>query len=229
MYYDCLHHTGVIIMKYDLVIFDLDGTSLETIGDLAAAINGALEKESLPTRPLPLVRLGIGGGIENLVRVSTPEGTDETVIQRLIADFKVRYSRDVNVLTHPFDGVVDMFKKIREAGIRLTVNSNKTDEAVRLLCDSHFPGLVEYIVGERAEFPRKPAPDGALHILKTMNISPDRALYIGDGDSDVMTARNAGLACAWVSWGYRTREELGDLVPDYIFDTVEDLEKFILS
>jgi len=216
-------------MKYDLVIFDLDGTSLETIGDLAAAINGALEKESLPTRTDDEVRKGIGGGIGNLVRVSVPEGTDEAVIKRIIADFKVRYTRDVNVLTHPFEGVKKMFENIRAAGIRLTVNSNKTDDAVRILCASHFPGLVEYIVGERAEFPKKPAPDGALHILDVMNISPDRTLYVGDGDSDVMTAKNAGLDCAWVSWGYRTREELGDLAPDYTFDTVDDLEKFILS
>ncbi|MBR6767122.1 MAG: HAD family hydrolase, partial [Clostridia bacterium] len=200
-------------MKYDLVIFDLDGTSLETIGDLAAAVNGALEKEGLPQRSLDQVRKGIGGGISNLVRVSSPEGTDEEVIKRLIADFKIRYTRDVNVFTHPFDGVKDMFRKIRNAGIRLAVNSNKTDDAVRILCESHFPGLIECIVGERPEFPRKPEPDGALHILKTMGIPAERALYIGDGDSDVLTAKNAGLDCAWVSWGYRTREELGSLIP----------------
>ena len=216
-------------MKYDLIIFDLDGTSLETIGDLGAAINGALEQENLPVRNHDEVRRGIGGGIGNLVRVSVPEGTSEEVIKRIIADFKVRYSRDVNVHTHPFDGVREMFEKIRAAGIRLAVNSNKTDEAVKVLCESHFPGIIECIVGERTEFPRKPAPDGALHILKTLNIAPERALYVGDGDSDVMTAHNAGLDCAWVSWGYRTREELGDLVPEYIFDTVSDLEKFILE
>ena len=216
-------------MKYDLIIFDLDGTSLETIGDLGAAINGALEKEGLPLRTMEQVRLGIGGGISNLVRVSTPEGTDEEVIKRLIADFTDRYSRDVNVHTHPFDGIREMFEKIRAAGIRLAVNSNKTDEAVKLLCDSHFPGLFDLIVGERAGVPRKPAPDGALLVLKTLGIAPERALYVGDGDSDVMTARNAGLDCAWVSWGYRTREELGDLVPEYSFDTVEDLGKFILE
>lgn len=216
-------------MKYDLVIFDLDGTSLETIGDLAAAINGALEKEGLPTRSLDQVRKGIGGGVGNLVRVSVPEGTDEATIQRIIPDFKVRYSKDVNVLTHPFDGIRELFEKIRAAGIRLAVNSNKVDDAVCTLCESHFPGLIECIVGERPEFPKKPAPDGAKHILKLMNVAPERTLYVGDGDSDVMTARNAGVDCAWVSWGYRTREELGDLAPANAFDTVEELEKFILG
>jgi len=216
-------------MKYDLVIFDLDGTSLETIGDLGAALNGALENEGLPLRNDEEVRKGIGGGVGNLIRVSVPKDTPEDVIQRLKADFKVRYTVGLNVLTHPIDGIYALFEKILAAGIRLAVNSNKTDEAVRILCDAHFPGLIECIVGERPEFPKKPAPDGALHILKTMNIAPERTLYVGDGDSDVETAQNAGMDCAWVSWGYRTREELGNLVPPHAFDSVAELEKFILE
>ena len=216
-------------MKYDLVIFDLDGTALETIDDIAAALNASLNAKGFPTRTREQVRKGIGGGVGNLIRCSVPKDTEEASIQAIIADFKERYARDIDVQTHPFDGIPALFEAIRQSGIHLAINSNKIDAAVTCLCQSHFPGLIEYSLGEHPDFPKKPAPDGARHIMAHMQISPERTLYVGDGDADIQTAKNAGIDCAWVAWGYRTREELGNLCPEHTFDTVKALQDFILG
>ena len=216
-------------MKYNLVIFDLDGTALNTIGDIASAINGALRAAGFAGHAMEEVRRSIGGGVGNLVRLSLPEDAPESVYREILSDFSERYSKNLDVLTAPFDGIVDLFTALKEAGIAIAVNSNKVDAAVNQLCRAHFGDLVALALGERPDFPRKPSPAGAQHIMRALNISPEHTLYVGDGEADIQTARNAGIDCAWVSWGYRRREELAGLEIHHAFDSVQALKDFILS
>ena len=216
-------------MKYELVIFDLDGTLLNTLDDLAASANRALARAGFPTRSTEEVRRFIGGGVSRLIHRAVPEGTPERVCEAVLADFKRDYTENVNVRTRPYPGITELLVRLRSASIRTAVNSNKVDNATQLLCRAHFEGLLDMALGEVAGIPRKPAPDGAQRIMEALNVAPEKALYVGDGDADLLTAQNAGIDCAWVSWGYRRREELEGLDIPRAFDDVDSLSDFILE
>lgn len=216
-------------MKYDLAIFDVDGTLLDTLDDLAAAVNHALAQHGLPPRRRDEVRRLIGNGIAYTVRNAVPEGTGDDVCGRVLADFRGYYLSHVNVLTRPFPGVMALVEALNAAGVRVAANSNKVDSAVNELCAAHFPGRIALALGERPEIPRKPAPDGVHRIIRALGASPKRTLYVGDGESDIRTAENAGIDCAWVSWGYRRRDELQGLDIRHAFDTAEELKAFLLG
>ena len=216
-------------MKYELVIFDLDGTLLNTLDDLAASANRALARAGFPARSTEEVRRFIGGGVSRLIHRAVPEGTPERVCEAVLADFKRDYTENVNVHTRPYPGIAELLVRLRAAGVRTAVNSNKVDNATQLLCRAHFEGLLDMALGEVAGIPKKPAPDGARRIMEVLNVAPDKALYVGDGDADLLTARNAGIDCAWVSWGYRRREELEGLDIPRAFGDVDSLSDFILE
>ena len=215
--------------NYDLVIFDLDGTLLNTLDDLAASTNHALAAHGFPARTTEQVRQAIGNGVRNLIRLSVPEGTPEAVQAQVLADFKAHYTANVSVHTRPYPGIPELLRALRAEGVRVACNSNKVNNAVRLLCETHFPGLVDLALGEREGVPKKPAPDGVHLILRELGADAARALYVGDSDTDLMTAKNAGISGAWVSWGYRNRSELGDIELPHAFDTVEALRAYILA
>jgi len=216
-------------MKYDLVIFDLDGTLLNTLEDLASACNAALAEHGFPTRTTEEVRTFIGNGVARLIRRAVPEGTSDETAAEVLKRFKAIYTENVNVHTVPYPGIPALLDSLRAAGIKCAVNSNKVDNAVRLLCDAHFKGRLDLALGEREGIPKKPAPDGAFHIMKTLGVSPDRTLYVGDGDADLLTAQNASIDCAWVSWGYRRRSELAGIDISRAFDDAEGLKQYILQ
>lgn len=215
-------------MQYDLVIFDLDGTLLDTIDDLRAAVNHALSVYGFPPRDRQTVRKLIGSGVSNTIRRALPEGTDDETFQRVLAAFKNYYFCHLNVHTQPFKGIMPMLDAFKSRGILLAVNSNKVDSAVRVLCESHFGRRMDRILGETSSIPRKPAADGVFMILDALHIAPEHALYVGDGETDMMTAQNAGIDCAWVSWGYRTPDELRGFGIPLRFDTAEELRAFVL-
>ena len=216
-------------MKYDLIIFDLDGTLLNTLDDLADACNAALREAGFPERDREDVRRFIGGGVARLIRQAVPEGTDDDIVARVLACFKKSYIENVNVKTRPYPGIPTLLRTLKRRGIKTAVNSNKVDAATRLLCKSHFGDLIDLALGETAGIPKKPAPDGAQRIMADLGVSPERTLYVGDGDADILTAKNAGIHGAWVSWGYRHPEELGGLELSRAFDTAEALGAYILK
>lgn len=216
-------------MKYDLVIFDLDGTLLNTLDDLADAANRALGAFGYAGRSTEEVRTFIGNGVANLIRRAVPEGTDDQTIAAVLRRFKAIYTENVNVRTRPYPGVIALLQGLRDHGIKCAVNSNKVDNAVQLLCDAHFRGLVSMALGEREGIPRKPAPDGANYIMNALGASPERTLYVGDGDADLLTSRNARVDCAWAAWGYRRREELSGLDIPHACKDVAALRAFILG
>ena len=216
-------------MKYELVIFDLDGTLLDTLDDLTRAVNHALACQGFPLRSSAEVRRMIGNGIANTMRRAIPDGSGEEASRQALVDFKDYYLSHVNVSTHPFDGIPALLDAMGDAGILAAVNSNKVDSATRALCEAHLPGKLACILGELPDLPRTPAPDGALRIIRQLGANPRRTLYVGDGETDVQTAANAGIDCAWVAWGYRRRSELGGLDVPHALASVQELRSFILG
>lgn len=216
-------------MKYSLIIFDLDGTILDTLGDLTDACNAALEKHGYPTHTSEEVRTFIGNGVSSLIRLALPEGTDSMIHREVLADFKAWYFSHLNIKTRPYPGIPEMLRKLRETGIHVAVNSNKIDPATCELCRTHFAETVEFALGEREGVAKKPNPAGAKIIMEKFGALPENTLYVGDSSTDLETAANAGLDCAWVSWGFRHRSELGDINIPHAFDDIESLESFLLQ
>ena len=216
-------------MKYDLVIFDLDGTVLDTLGDLAAAVNHALAANGYPTHDTQTIRRFIGNGVANLMQRALPDGTDKDTHARLLAEFKVYYRDHMNDHTGPYEGIRELLRGLRDNGIRVGINSNKFDAALQNLCRLHFDGLYDVAMGECETTPRKPDPTAALRIMDRCGVPKNRCIYIGDSAVDMTTARNAGIDAAWVAWGFRTREEMGDVILPHAFDSVEALKAFLLE
>lgn len=216
-------------MKYDLVIFDLDGTTLNTLEDLAGACNAALSANGYPTHDLEKIRLSVGSGVSRLIRLTLPESAGDEMHAKVLADFKTYYAAHVNVKTMPYAGVIPMLEAMRAAGIHTAVNSNKFNAAVQALCGAHFGSLIEMALGECENVPKKPDPTGVERIMAQFHTAPSRTLYVGDSDVDLRTAQNAGVDCAWVSWGFRRREELAGLTIPHAFDRVDALTDFILG
>ncbi|MBE6694216.1 MAG: HAD family hydrolase [Ruminococcaceae bacterium] len=219
-------------MKYRYIIFDLDGTLLDTLDDLTDSVNFALEQFSFPTVDREHVRRSIGNGVDLLIRRSLPVGTDEAVLENCIRVFRTRYAENCEVKTQPYQGIVQLLDHLASCGCRIAVASNKFDAAVVRLCDKYFGSVISVAVGERAGAARKPAPDSVLTALCELDadvcLDLDKTLYIGDSDVDVLTAKNARIDCIAVSWGFRDREVLLNTGATRIADTVTELENMIL-
>ncbi|MBR0369027.1 MAG: HAD family hydrolase [Clostridia bacterium] len=216
-------------MKYTLVIFDLDGTLLNTLDDLADAANAALAEYGFPPRTTEEIRTFVGNGVSRLIHRAVPEGTDEAVAAAVLARFKAIYLEHVNDKTVPYPGIPSLLRALNDRGVRCAVNSNKVDDAVQLLCYEHFDGLLDIALGEREGIPRKPAPDGARRIMRRFGVRPEATLYVGDGEADLCTAQNAGIDCAWVSWGFRRPHELDGLDIPNRCDSAGQLRALILG
>ena len=210
-------------MPYQTAVFDLDGTLLDTLEDLYLATNAALERHSLPRRSRNEVRLFVGNGVEMLIRRAVPASTDEETILAVLADFKTTYAAICEDHTKPYDGILDMLAALRERGIRVAVVSNKFDAATKKLCAKYFGDLVEVAIGERAGVRKKPAPDTVHEALKELGVTAEGAVYIGDSDVDIQTARNCGMPCISVTWGLRDEDFLIENGAKALVDTPEKL------
>ena len=215
-------------MKYKAVLFDMDGTVLNTLGDLAAAVNHTLREFSMPERSIAEVAAALGNGAAYLIAHTVPAGTPKELTDKVLAAYAPYYDAHCDILTGPYDGIVPLMQKLRERGVKLAVISNKQDTAVKPLAEKYFPGLLEIAVGESAEVRRKPNPDAVLAALRHIGVERGDAIYVGDTEVDLQTARNAGMECASVDWGFRTREQLVEIGAEHIFDTVQELEEYLL-
>lgn len=195
-------------MKYSSAIFDLDGTILNTLDDLADSTNAALEMNNLPRRTVDEVRLFVGNGIRLLIERAVPAGTEPSLVDRVFEDFKTYYGGHCSVKTGAYKGIPELLTALRKGGCKVAVVSNKADFAVRRLCDEYFPNCFDFAVGERQGVRRKPAPDSVLEALRALGENADGAVYIGDSDVDIETAANAGLPCISVLWGFRDADFL---------------------
>lgn len=215
-------------MKYKAVLFDMDGTVLDTLGDLAAAVNHTLREFSMPERSIAEVAAALSNGAAYLIAHTVPAGTPKELTDKVLAAYAPYYDAHCDILTGPYDGIVPLMQKLRGKGVKLAVISNKQDTAVKPLAEKYFPGLLEIAVGESAEVRRKPNPDAVLAALRHIGVEREDAIYVGDTEVDLQTARNAGMECASVDWGFRTREQLVEIGAEHIFDTVQELEEYLL-
>ena len=181
------------------ILWDLDGTLLDTLQDLADSVNYALEQFGYPLRSLEEVRRFVGGGARNLIRQAAPEGADVDAVQEC---FWNHYSIHCQDKTQPYAGICQVLEKLSK--YPMAVVSNKPDGAVKPLCAQHFPGV--YALGVSPEYPRKPAPDMVRRAMAEIGV--DTCVYVGDSEVDVQTARNADVPCLSVLWGFRDREEI---------------------
>lgn len=182
------------------VLFDLDGTLLDTLEDLADSVNYALAQHGYPQRTLEEVRTFVGNGAAMLIKLSTSYAED---YEQVLRTFQAYYKAHCQVKTGPYAGILDALAQIR-AEYPVAVVSNKPDPAVKALCDDYFGGV--FALGERPDCPRKPAPDMLYKAMEQLGV--DKAVYIGDSEVDVITAKNAGMPCISVLWGFRTEAEI---------------------
>ncbi len=194
-------------MKYKAVIFDLDGTLLNTLEDLHDAVNYALEKFGLPLITLEQTRMFVGNGVEKLVERAIGEN-NKTLLPQVLACFKEYYSLHSKDKTRPYDGVTELVEKLISLNVKCAIVSNKFDGAVKSLAKEYFGEKFLAAVGESSLVRKKPAPDSVISVMKELNVSREEAIYIGDSDIDIKTAENSGLECISVLWGFRDKEFL---------------------
>ena len=216
-------------MRYKAVLYDMDGTVLDTLADLTNAVNHILTQYGMPPRSPREVAGFLGNGAARLLSLSVPEGTSGELVREMLAVYQPWYDAHCAILTAPYPGIVELMETLKKAGVKQAVISNKQDRAVRQLAAQHFPGLLETAVGESETVRRKPNPDAVLAALREMAVRPEDAVYIGDTEVDLRTAKNAHLDCAVVGWGFRTREELRAAGAGHIFQNADELLNWLLQ
>lgn len=213
--------------KPELIVFDLDGTLLDTIADLADAVCFALDEYGFPPRSRAEVTGFVGNGVLKLIERALPDGSkDPETVEKVYKSFNLRYSEHCADKTRPYDGIAELLKYLKNQGIKLAVLSNKPDEFTNYLIDKFFHGIFDKVVGSSGSTPRKPDPSGELRVISELGTVPEKTLHIGDSDTDIQTAKNAGVDIIACSWGYRTRETLKMAGAEKIADTVEELRKY---
>lgn len=190
-------------MKYKALIFDLDGTLLDTLDDLTLSVNYALGQYGLPLRTRQEVQSFVGNGVRVLVSLAVPQGPDHPQFESIFKTFTTYYETHSQVKTRPYDEIRDMLRWCQQQGYKLGIVSNKLDGPVKELAEFYFKGTFDVAIGESPLIRRKPAPDSLLEALRLLQVSPDEALFIGDSDVDIETARNASVPCLSVTWGFR--------------------------
>jgi phosphoglycolate phosphatase len=206
------------------VLFDLDGTLLNTLDDLADAVNATLNKYNCPERTTEEVRQFIGNGAERLIRLSLPGKENDPPVAEVLAFYQIYYATHSQIKTRPYDGILDALKQIAEK-YPIAIVSNKPDIAVKPLCKDYFGDI--YARGESDDCPRKPAPD---MVKKAMaEIGVDACVYVGDSDVDVVTAKNAGVPCLSVLWGFRDRNCMIEVGGKHFCNTPAEMPQILTN
>ena len=197
-------------MKKRIVIFDLDGTLLNTIEDLTDSTNFVLSVFNFPQKTKNQICQYIGDGLSKLIERAIPDGKNNPKFEKCLDLFKKHYKDNMFNKTKPYPNIIRMLKKIKNLGIKTAVVSNKFDDAVKILCKKYFEGLIDYCAGENEQngIRKKPAPDAVLRILNKFGISENEAIYIGDSDVDIATAKNSNIECISVLWGVKDKKFL---------------------
>lgn len=212
-------------MVIKAVIFDLDGTLLNTLEDLTESTNFALSAFGYPTRTIEEINSFVGNGVLKLIERALPNGDDNPDFYVCLKTFKDHYKHNMQNKTKPYEGIIDLLKKLKSKGIKTAIVSNKFDAAVKGLTEKYFKGLIDISAGENeAEgISKKPAPDMVLKVIDELKADKNSVVYIGDSDTDILTAKNSQIPCISVSWGFRTKEFLKQNGASTIIDTPSEL------
>lgn len=194
--------------EYDTYIFDLDGTLLSTLEDLAASTNYALRKNGMPEHSIDEIRMFVGNGVKKLMQRAIPNGENNPKFEQTYALFRQHYLEHNLDTTHPYEGIPELLAELKRRGKHLAIVSNKFYTATQELARHFFPDTIEVAIGERETIKKKPAPDTVIEALKQLGVTAERAVYIGDSDVDIMTAKNCNLPCISVLWGFREKNFL---------------------
>lgn len=205
------------------VLFDLDGTLLNTLTDLSNSVNYALNSHHLPQRTELEVRSFLGNGIHNLIEKSVPENTPSELLEDVFQSFKSYYLQHGLDSTAPYPGIMSLLKALQQKSVKMAIISNKVDTAVQQLNKKFFSDYIGIAIGEKPQIRRKPAPDSVLLAIKALDANPATTLYVGDSEVDYETAHSAGIRCALVTWGFRDRLDLEDLHADYYVNSPHEL------
>ncbi len=218
-------------MKITTVIFDLDGTLLDTLGDLTDAVNYALTAYEMPQRSIDEIRQFVGNGIRRLMQRAVPNGEKNPDFEAVFSTFRSYYDVHCNDKTKPYEGIMELIDALKERNTRLAIVSNKVDSAVQTLNKRYFPQIA-VAVGDREELRRKPAPDSVFTAMNALGAKRAETLYVGDSEVDIETAQNAGIKCASVLWGFRNREQLtksgAQILLEQPFELLEILDHEII-
>lgn len=217
--------------RYSAMIFDLDGTLLDTLEDLTNAVNQALRECGYAEHTMEDVRGFVGDGIGMLIRRALPAeaDVDPEAYEMALQAFKSYYAQHNADATDPYPGIPALLKRLKAEGVRLAVVSNKNDANVKALCRGYFPGLIDEAIGEQEGVSRKPAPDTMLRVMESFGLTPEDCLYIGDSDVDVKTACNAGVDLAAVTWGFRSEKCLRQAGAQRLFRSPKALGDWALG
>ncbi len=214
---------------YKCVIFDLDGTLLNTLDDLYLSVNHALRQFNFPERTKDEVRNFVGNGVVKLMLRSTPENTDENTNEECLNCFREYYLSHMRDNTKAYDGVIELLRALKENKIKTAVVSNKLHSAVKSLCDEIFPDLIDMAIGVKEESERKPSPVNVIKAMQKLGVTESETVYIGDSEVDVQTAENSHLACVGVTWGFRDEICLKKAGANFICNTTDELKKLIFN
>ena len=211
------------------VIFDLDGTLLDTLHDLTDSVNHILSLHSMPARTIDEIRSFIGNGIPTLIKRSVPSGTDINELAVCTDEMQTYYKEHSDIKTKPYDGINELLERLKNAGILTAVVTNKAEEAAKILCEKKFGDAFSVVIGDNGKDKLKPAPDNVFRALEFLDMQKNEVLYVGDSDVDMLTAQNAGLISVGVDWGFRDAETLKNHGADHIiYSPLELLDLIIL-
>ena len=216
-------------MKKKIIIFDLDGTLLNTLDDLTDSTNYVLEHFGYPQRTKDEIRNFVGNGVSKLIERAIPNGNKNESFEDCINMFKNIYPQNMYNKTAPYDGIVEMLKTLKSKNYIIAVVSNKFDLAVKELCDKFFPDLIDYCAGENEAggIRKKPAPDTVVKVLKNFGLAKEDAVYAGDSEVDIQTAHNAEMPCISVTWGFKDRKFLTDNGAKIIISEPDEIYKYL--
>lgn len=213
----------MLSMKYDTIIFDLDGTLLNTLDDIRDSLNVALAKKGYPLKTLEEVRSFVGDGVKTLVKRSVPSSCTDAEIHDILTDYKTDYKLNMENKTRPYNGIMELLLNLHRYNYKMAIVSNKYDSAVKSLSKTYFGNIIPVAIGESTDVKRKPAPDSVFEAVKELGADLGRTILVGDSEVDVATAKSAGIPCIGVTWGFRSREILNQAGVDFIIDTPKEI------
>lgn len=214
---------------YTAVIFDFDGTLLNTLEDLADSLNYVLRRRGYPEHDLEHVREYVGNGVNKLIELALPDGVNDPDYDAVRDEFVEYYGEHWEVKTDVYDGIPQLLEKLLGRGMKLAISSNKNEREAKLLAQKWFPGMISAVAGNVPERNRKPAPDGVYAIMNNLGVTAENTVYVGDSDTDVKTAINSGLDCISVTWGYRDVDELKAAGAKRFANTAEELYDMLVG